>query len=124
METFDRQAATSKQGQAMTDTLTPLTDALIKERSRYVVFDDPEPMSMEDHARTIERDLTACRAALRELVALKDLHDRIDALDWSLYTFADAERANELQAEYGRRKPLAWSAARAILQSTGEGEGK
>lgn len=71
-----------------TDTPTPRTDALIKERSRYVVFDDPEPMSMEEHARDLElelaavhglcaerfneieqltRDLTACRAVLLEI---------------------------------------------------------
>ena len=112
----------------MTDTPTPRTDALtfeIEARRKLRGFNMPEDLADAlNLSDEIERDLTACRAALRELVALKDLHDRIDALDWSLYTFADAERANELQAEYGRRKPLAWSAARAILQSTGEGEGK
>ena len=71
------------------------------------------------HAANTERDLTECRAALRELVAVEDLQERIETLDWATYEgFAAA------CAEHRQRKPLAWSAARAILQSTGEGEGK
>lgn len=54
-------------------------------------------------------------AALLELVACKELKDRIDAADLSLYSIADAERANDMQAEYDRRKPLAWEAARAAI---------
>jgi len=61
----------------------------------------------------------ALREALAELVACKDLKERIDAI-------VAAEECNiaynqrflewqELTREYSRRKPLAWSAARAAL---------
>lgn len=67
---------------------------------------------------TLERDLAACRAALRELVACKDLHDRIEAGG----SLQDGTLAMD-GLDYRRRKPLAWAAARAILQSD-EGETK
>lgn len=64
-------------------------------------------------------DLAACRAALRELVACQDMHDKIENNDFATYQgYASS------CAYYRRRVPLAMSAARAILQSTGEGETK
>lgn len=55
------------------------------------------------------------REALRELVRLKDLHDRIE-------NFAFATRAHviEARANYDHDKPLAWERARALL---GKGAG-
>ena len=112
----------------MTDTPTPRTDNFSDEIDCRIaltgIITCAEIQDALDFARTLERDLTACRAALRELVECKDLHDRIEARDLSDYSVSDAERTQELAEEYDRRKPLAWSAARAILQSTGEGEGK
>lgn len=58
--------------------------------------------------------------ALRELVACKDLKDRIDAID---STVIDAQSFSEripLEEEYLRRKPLAWAAARQALEEQAE----
>ncbi len=51
-------------------------------------------------------------AALKELVACKDLKDRLDALQ---YPNSDAQIAD--LKEYARRKPLAWDAARALCNA-------
>lgn len=53
------------------------------------------------------------RAALQELVALKDLKDRLEG---PLLNARGNERQwCEVSDEYERRKPLAWAAARAAL---------
>jgi hypothetical protein len=49
--------------------------------------------------------------ALRELVACKDMHDRIENRGNGI----SADEAKELQREYRRRRPLAWEAARKVL---------
>ena len=68
-----------------------------------------------DHARTLERDLTACRAALREYVAIEDEADRM---------YEDATWEPDDLDDIDARRATNLAAARAILQSTGEGEGK
>jgi hypothetical protein len=52
-----------------------------------------------------ERDVLL--AALRELVACKDLHDSIERSGGGEYE----------EAEYRRRKPLAWAEARRLTAS-------
>ena len=60
------------------------------------------------HKAALESDHRAMREALEELVALKDLNERNDG--WPNL------RGNLVeQADYKRRKPLAWEAARAVL---------
>lgn len=60
-------------------------------------------------------------AALRELVAVKDLKDRTEALHFAGPNgpLGDAWEAeyNAGRSEYTRRQPLAWEAARAALAS-------
>ena len=51
------------------------------------------------------------RKALEELVALKDLKQRIAGLNEQTYF----RGGKELALEYERRKPIAWAAARAAL---------
>jgi hypothetical protein len=50
------------------------------------------------------------RAALAELVACKDLKDRAEQA-----VRASSVGSHQLLAEYKRRQPLAWAAARAAL---------
>lgn len=60
------------------------------------------------------RDRDRLRAALTELVACKDLKDRVEVLNH------DRERGAEWKEafnEYARRKPLAWAAARAAIDA-------
>lgn len=52
-----------------------------------------------------------CRAALVELVALKALHDRIEAAD-----FVTEGELLAAQLDYARRKPFAWLAAQLITE--------
>lgn len=59
--------------------------------------------------------------ALAELVALKDLKDRIDS--WGPQSASDAVAFWAAKDDYARRKPLAWAAARAVL-AQGEGQPK
>ncbi len=54
------------------------------------------------------------RAALAELVACKDLKDRLDAAFKSAH--ASLAQIGSMEEEYRRRKPLAWAAARALVQ--------
>lgn len=58
-------------------------------------------------------------AALRELVALKDLRDRIEAptLDAAVQPWPSLDARLAARADYDRRKPFAWAAARAALGS-------
>lgn len=57
-------------------------------------------------------------AALRELVACKDLKQQITSYDRSSWcdnsTIANADEYRTACADYERRKPLAWAAARAL----------
>lgn len=64
--------------------------------------------------------IAALEAALGELVALKDLKERIEAADASTYSLSDASAAQALADEYDRRKAPAWQAARAALRAIGE----
>lgn len=59
--------------------------------------------------------MTDTRQALAELVACKDLADQFDALKQDVHDFATAAVLEGIQAEYQRRKPLAWANARAAL---------
>ena len=98
------------------DTPTPRTDALVEANRGK-----PCSQSVDcEFARTLERDLTACRAALRELVECKDMGERTE--DWCNYESYTDWRAD--REAHAHRQPLAWAAARAILQSVGEGERK
>lgn len=64
----------------------------------------------------------AVRAALAELVALKDLKKDADGyMAAGPWLFSDAHCAK--LAEYERRKPLAWAAARAALSEPEPGVG-
>lgn len=49
--------------------------------------------------------------ALEELLNLKELSERIDRLE-----FESIEALREAQAEYKRRKPRAWSAAKEAMR--------
>ena len=60
------------------------------------------------HVRTLERDLSECRAALAELVAVDNLWCTAKAAGTH-----ERERSN-LFAEYASRKPLAIATARAL----------
>lgn len=66
-------------------------------------------------AESAERQRDEAIAALRELVRLKDMRDEIRRLqnggDWP-----EQNRAVEMNAEYYRRKPLAWESARRVLK--------
>lgn len=53
--------------------------------------------------------------ALKELVDLKALKDRIESADLCTYGVADAEAAQNMADEYQRRKLLAWESARDAL---------
>lgn len=74
--------------------------------------------------RTVQQQSAAVEA-LRELVALKNLKDRIASLSFVGFvghatcegiTFGpDFTEWRRLEAEYARRKSLAWAAARAAL---------
>lgn len=80
-----------------------------------------------DFARELERDLTACRAALRELVACNDNLEtaRMAWIRASSGSVA-AELAHDKRNAAFDALESAWVTARAILPSdtTGEGEGK
>ena len=84
-------------------------------------FDEDEPydgidcrdetIRLLDQARDEMRtDLAECRAALAELVACKDLKDHMAAY---LQNGTSGEY-QDARYEYERRKPLAWSTARAL----------
>lgn len=62
-----------------------------------------EPISIRD----------SFRAILLELVMLKDLHDRIERLEKE--GGLAALSVEGMKADYARRKPLAWEAARKAL---------
>jgi hypothetical protein len=64
---------------------------------------------MAEAADEIER----LREALTELVELKDMKARIE--NHHTLPFHEARRIPEMKADYERRKPLAWQAARALV---------
>lgn len=55
------------------------------------------------------------RAALEELVTLKDIKDKLDGYVNGKYPDMEPHEWASLKQEYARRKPLAWEAARAAL---------
>lgn len=57
----------------------------------------------------------ALRAALQELVALKDIKDKLDKIEPPRESPTRNYHAEELREDYDRRKPLAWQAARQAL---------
>lgn len=63
----------------------------------------------------IAHDLETMRAALTELVALKAMKDALDALDPASKLGENLHQ--QRLADYKRRKPLAWEAARAALKN-------
>jgi hypothetical protein len=105
-------------------TETPETDALIAELKRnemgFQMYSDDEILeetekharSLETRLRAAERDAARLREVLRELVALKDLHDRIER------GFSHPGEG----MEYTVRKPGAWKAARAVLAGSAQEE--
>lgn len=58
--------------------------------------------------------VAALEAALRELVALKDMHDQFDAMKQDVATAIVLEGIGR---EYRSRKPAAWERARALLSA-------
>ena len=54
-------------------------------------------------------------AALLELVECKDLKDSTEADFYADEPMLTTDQRNECRAEYERRKPLAWEAARKVL---------
>lgn len=84
-----------------------------------------KPISFPDLVEKIEKRLSpssavaesAAVAALRELVTLKDMHDRIARLMPKCLSEPRNYRAEEMDDEYKRRKPLAWEAARRVLST-------
>lgn len=67
----------------------------------------------------VTKDRDELVAALEELVACKDLADKFDSLAQDFYNFATAAVVDEIHAEYLRRKPVAWAAARSALAKLG-----
>lgn len=59
--------------------------------------------------------MTPERQALAELVALKDLKERMERLESESCAPDQWDEFFRLEDEYLRRKPLAWAAARAVL---------
>lgn len=57
-------------------------------------------------------------AALKELVALKDIKDRFDLLKQDVDTFADAAVLAGIAADYQARKPAAWQTAKALVAAS------
>jgi len=70
--------------------------------------------ALDSELAAVERECDELREALRELVRLKDLHDRIDKYERMLSDQPLDEYLQE-RADYKRGKPLAWDKARAIL---------
>lgn len=68
--------------------------------------------ALRDALATLERT----ESALRELVRLKDIKDRIDAMPrWDTLLPDEIVQAGKLLDDYDRNKPLAWEVARAVL---------
>ena len=55
------------------------------------------------------------RGALEELIACKNLADKFDELKENVHDFATAAVIDGIRAEYHRRKPAAWQAARRAV---------
>lgn len=64
---------------------------------------------------SLERQRDALLEALKELVACKDLKARLE------YDYLDFNEREDAEADYVRRKPAAWAAARSAIKSV-EGE--
>lgn len=99
---------------AMTTTDTPRTDS----EDRWQVDKDELGLTCRetvriDFARELERECAALREALRELVACQDMHDKIESND-----FASYQGYASSCSYYRRRVPLAWSAARALVEKS------
>jgi hypothetical protein len=98
------------------------------ERYRPVATTAAQMREAADCMEVQQRELNAAHAritqleqALRELVRLKDLKERRDALYIKCkvahdITAAETEELNRLTSEYARCKPLAWQAARQALE--------
>ena len=95
----------------VTDKLLATRDALLRTIPACEAHGD----QCVPHAEAWVRNSIQVREALAELVALKDLKDRIALADLATYGVADAEAAQALADDYQRRTPKAWEAARAVL---------
>lgn len=89
-------------------------------------FDDLSDGSWEYEIDRLRAELEAVKkerdelvAALTELVACKDLAEKFDSLKQNVHDFATAAVVDGVQAEYLRRKPVAWAAARTALAKIG-----
>jgi hypothetical protein len=81
-----------------------------------VFWIDPEDLARSAwQARDAE--IAALRAALAELVALKDLKDEMDRLVSEAASPDEWDKVGILEDEYIRRRPLAWDAARAAIDA-------
>lgn len=69
--------------------------------------------ALKARVSTITDECNKLRAALTELVACQDLKYDIYSLRSDPYYTTDADRA---EAQYERRKPAAWAAAREVLK--------
>jgi hypothetical protein len=70
------------------------------------------PVALDGDIIMLLDALDARTAALRELVACKNIAELIDARSDDYHR---APATDALQAEYDKRKPLAWAAARKVL---------
>lgn len=90
--------------------------------SGNVIAPHPGPIQVFDPAEAAPAGSLAADAfaAIIELVALKDLQERILAMQEDVHGMdwlSDRSTRKELRDDYERRKPLAWAAARAVVRT-------
>lgn len=100
----------------------------IQARDVEFLYDDgPKRVSVHrlavESMRSLDQEIAA-RAALAELVALKDIKDVLESPATDPWCNAEQiEHArSKMRADYERRKAPAWAAARAALGVTGGGD--
>jgi hypothetical protein len=78
-------------------------------------MDDQITGAVSENER-LRAELAAYQAAIEELVACKDLHDRMEGGPKVDGHHPDLGEWKAIKEEYCRRKPLAWAAARALVE--------
>lgn len=57
------------------------------------------------------------KAALKELVELKDMKEKLESVEYSGVNFTEwTDEHSQLEQDYNIREPLAWEAARKLLK--------
>jgi hypothetical protein len=103
----------------MNDPKLPVVQAIagLSETAAAVQWRTPEQAiieALEEEKADAQRRIDELESALRELVALKDLLDSVPD-DLQVTDINAHEKHGPRYAEYKRRKPLAWAAARAAI---------